>query len=201
VDWPAAVESSLWPAHPPASATSRTIATRRAADRRVPAGMRKPPPALRRGEGRVPTRCAVLGKLAASQGDGAAATATSFDDAPCPTGRGSGSLASRSAVLTANITPTLVAVENATNADVVMAWSSELRELEQYASVRAGSARHREPRVGWPLAQATRMTPASGSDCGPEGRGFESRPRQRGAALRLHDRRALLALADSSRAD
>src|SRR5215212_6458620 len=65
VDWPAAVESSLWPAHPPTSATSRTIATRRAAaDRRVPAGMRKPPPALRRGEGRVPTRCAVLGELA-----------------------------------------------------------------------------------------------------------------------------------------
>jgi hypothetical protein len=80
-------------------------------------------------------------------GDGAAATATSFDDAPCPTGRGSGSLASRSAVLTANVTPCLGSVENATNADVVMAWSSELQELEQYASVRAGSARHPEPLV------------------------------------------------------
>src|SRR5829696_3313025 len=148
VDWPTAVESSLWPAHPPASATSRTIATRRAADRRVPAGMRKPPPALRRGEGRVPRDVLCLASWQqASQGDGAAATATSFDDAPCPTGRAvdpsrRGPQSSRRTLL-----PALVPVENATNADVVMTWSSESGELEQYASVRAGSARHREPLV------------------------------------------------------
>jgi hypothetical protein len=42
----------------------------------------------------------VLGELACIQlGDGAAAAATSSTDAPCPTRRGSGSLASRSTVL------------------------------------------------------------------------------------------------------
>jgi hypothetical protein len=83
----------------------------------------------------------------ASQGDGPAATATSFDDAPArpvgpvdPSRRGPQS--SRRTLL-----PALLPVENATNADVVMAWSSESRELEQHASVRAGSVRRREPLV------------------------------------------------------
>jgi hypothetical protein len=55
---------------------------------------------------------------AASHGDGAAAAATSCDDAPCPTGRGSGSLASRSAILAPNLTPWL-GFEKAANAELV----------------------------------------------------------------------------------
>jgi hypothetical protein len=53
-----------------------------------------------------------------AKGTAAAAAATSCDDAPCPTGRGSGSLASRSAVLARNATPCL-AVEKAENRKVV----------------------------------------------------------------------------------
>jgi hypothetical protein len=37
-----------------------------------------------------------------------------------------------------------------------------------------GTTGNEEPQAGWPLAQAARTTPAAGSDCGPEGRGFES---------------------------
>jgi hypothetical protein len=51
--WDAAVEVSPWP---PQAATSRaqtTATAKRAAERLVLAGMRRPPPALQRGEDRV----------------------------------------------------------------------------------------------------------------------------------------------------
>jgi hypothetical protein len=49
-----AVDFAFLPAHPLTSRTSRTVTARRAVERLVMAGMRKPPPALQRGEGRVP---------------------------------------------------------------------------------------------------------------------------------------------------
>jgi hypothetical protein len=106
VAWPEAVDSFDWPPHPLISRTSRTGTARRATERQWLAGMRMLPPARHRGEGRVSRDVMEIGELTSNQsgGDGAAATATSFDDAPCPTGRGRGSLASRSTVLTANTT-------------------------------------------------------------------------------------------------
>jgi hypothetical protein len=70
------------------SRAQTTATAKRAAERLVLAGMRRPPPALQRGEGRAPRDVLLIGEPASSQaGDGAAATATSSDDAPCPPGR------------------------------------------------------------------------------------------------------------------
>src|SRR6266571_3046447 len=95
------------------------VSPRVAVLRLVMAGTGKPPPAVRRGEGRVPrdVMCARRAGVQPAR-DGAAAAATSSDDAPCPTGRGSGSLASRSAVLAGNATPCLV-VEKEANVEVI----------------------------------------------------------------------------------
>ena len=148
VAWDAAVDVPSSPAHPPASTTSRTMTTRRAAERRVLAGMRIPPPAPHAARVACHATCSdrrAGGKPVRGTGPQLQRPpSTTHPARPVgavdPSRRGPQS--SRRTLL-----PALLPVENATNADVVMAWSSELRELEQHASVRAGSARHREPLV------------------------------------------------------
>jgi hypothetical protein len=115
----AAVEVAVLPAHPPTSRTSRTVAARRAVERLLVAGLRKPLQRCNAARVACQARLGVDGELArASQGTGAAAAATSSDDTPCPARWGSGSLASRSAVLAWKATPCL-AVGKEANVEVV----------------------------------------------------------------------------------
>src|SRR6266511_1468350 len=170
----AAVDFAVLPAHPLTSTTSTTVMARRAVERLVLAGMRRPPPALQRGEGRVPgaTWCDRRAGVEPVRGDGAAASATSSDDAPCPTGWGSGSLASRSAVLAWNATPCL-AVEKEANVELVPAppgtgqpLTTQPGQLEPTGRVRRS---HPTAAAGLGSCQRGKWSLRTGRTCGRAG--------------------------------
>ena len=113
------------------------------------------------------------------------AAATSCD-APCPTGSGSGSLASRSAVLIGTLQPASPSVEKETNADVVSKFASAgLRHLgPRWVRTAAGTAGPGQARTVTPSereSQVKRRPPLRPQSAKQPGAGFESHLICRGA--------------------
>jgi hypothetical protein len=100
---------------------SRIKAARLTGERRVLAGMRRPLPARQRGEGRAArdVLCDRLAGVEPALGAGAAAAATSCDDAPCPTGRAAAPSrrGPQSSLRTLHLAS--LSVENETNGELV----------------------------------------------------------------------------------